>query len=137
MSKRKIAKLVNEGYVRGWDDPRLYTLPALRRRGVPPEAINGFVQDLGVTTSISSIQISRFEKYVRDYLDANAPRLMIILNPLKIVLENLPDDYLEEFTVPFKPKDPTMGEVSSNEYMIIHYWVNIIYLLFLLFLNSK
>ncbi|CAG8596186.1 10373_t:CDS:2 [Diversispora eburnea] len=110
MSKRKIAKLVNDDYVKGWDDPRLYTLPALRRRGVPPEAINGFVQDLGVTTSNSTIQVSRFEKYVRDYLDLHVPRLMIIVNPIKIVLENLPNDYFEEFVVPFKPKDPAMGE---------------------------
>ncbi|RHZ46528.1 hypothetical protein Glove_615g16 [Diversispora epigaea] len=110
MSKRKIAKLVNDDHVKGWDDPRLYTLPALRRRGIPPEAINGFVQDLGVTTSNSTIQVSRFEKYVRDYLDLHVPRLMIIVNPIKIVLENLPDDYLEEFVVPFKPKDSAMGE---------------------------
>ncbi|CAG8776891.1 11850_t:CDS:2 [Gigaspora margarita] len=110
MSKRKILKLVTEGYVKGWDDPRLYTLPALRRRGVPPEAINGFVQDLGVTTSNSTIQVPRFEKYVRDYLDAHVPRLMIIIDPIKIIIENLPDDYVEELTVPFKPKDSSMGE---------------------------
>ncbi|CAG8559331.1 5872_t:CDS:2 [Dentiscutata heterogama] len=110
MSKRKILKLVTEGYVKGWDDPRLYTLPALRRRGVPPGAINGFVQDLGVTTSNSTIQVSRFEKYVRDYLDAHVPRLMIVIEPIKIIIENLPDDYIEELTVPFKPKDPSMGE---------------------------
>ncbi|RIA92996.1 tRNA synthetases class I, catalytic domain-containing protein [Glomus cerebriforme] len=109
-SKRKIAKLVNEGYVEGWDDPRLYTLPALRRRGVPPEAINGFVQDLGVTTSNSTIQVSRFDKYVRDYLDAHAPRLMLVVDPIKIIIENLPDDYIEELTIPFKPKVPSMGE---------------------------
>ncbi|CAG8524183.1 10996_t:CDS:2 [Paraglomus occultum] len=112
-SKRKIAKLVNEGYVFGWDDPRLYTLLALRRRGVPPEAINGFVQDLGVTTtSNTTIQVSRFEKYVRDYLDEHAPRLMAVINPLKVIIENLPDDHLEELTVPFKPRDPSMGEHS-------------------------
>ncbi|GBC04481.1 hypothetical protein RclHR1_00570037 [Rhizophagus clarus] len=110
MSKRKIAKLVNEGYVKGWDDPRLYTLPALRRRGIPPEAINGFVQDLGVTTSNSTIQVSRFDKYVRDYLDVHAPRLMLVVDPIKIIIENLPDDYIEELTIPFKPKDPSMGE---------------------------
>ncbi|CAG8632359.1 14781_t:CDS:2, partial [Funneliformis caledonium] len=110
MSKRKIAKLVNEGYVKGWDDPRLYTLPALRRRGVPPEAINGFVQDLGVTTSNSTIQVTRFDKYVRDYLDFHVPRLMVIVDPIKVVIENLPDDYLEELTVPFKPKDPSMDD---------------------------
>src|SRR5947207_3316976 len=112
MTKRKIAKLVDEGYVKGWDDPRLYTLPALRRRGVPPKAINGFVQDLGVTTSISTIQVSRFDKYIRDYLDVHAPRLMVVVDPIKIIIENLPDDYLEELTVPFKPKDPSMGEVN-------------------------
>ncbi|KAG9304937.1 hypothetical protein G9A89_003105 [Geosiphon pyriformis] len=110
MSKRKIAKLVNQNYVSGWDDPRLYTLPALRRRGVPPEAINGFVQDLGVTLSNSTIQISRFDKYVRDYLDLHTPRLMMILDPLKLIIENLPDDHLEELTIPYKPRDASMGE---------------------------
>jgi len=123
-SKRKIAKLVNEKYVKGWDDPRLYTLPALRRRGVPPEAINGFVQDLGVTTSNSSIQVTRFDKYIRDYLDINAPRLMVIVDPIKIVIENLPDDYLEELTVPFKPKNPSTDEVGIEVHKIIFHYIS-------------
>ncbi|CAG8481867.1 9841_t:CDS:2 [Ambispora leptoticha] len=110
MSKRKIAKLVQEKYVSGWDDPRLYTLPALRRRGVPPEAINGFVQDLGVTLSNSTIQVSRFDKYIRDYLDVHVPRLMIVLEPLKLIIENLPEDYEQELKIPFKPRDSSMGE---------------------------
>jgi glutaminyl-tRNA synthetase len=115
LSKRKIARLVNEGYVSGWDDPRLYTLPALRRRGVPPKAINGFVQDLGVTTSSNTtIQVSRFEKYVRDYLDETTPRLMVVVNPLKVVIENLPDDYLIELRIPFKPRGASLGEVRDE-----------------------
>ncbi|CAH1770752.1 11156_t:CDS:2, partial [Entrophospora sp. SA101] len=110
LSKRKIARLVNEKYVKGWDDPRLYTLPALRRRGIPPEAINQFVLELGVTTSNSTIQVSRLEKYVRNYLDVNVPRLMIIIDPIKVIIENLPDDYVEELIVPFKPRETSMGE---------------------------
>ncbi|KAI9026521.1 tRNA synthetases class I, catalytic domain-containing protein [Phycomyces nitens] len=110
MSKRKILKMVNNNYVNGWDDPRLYTLVGLRRRGVPPEAINTFVLELGVTTSVSNIDALRFDAKTREYLDRSTPRLMAILNPVKVVLENLPENYLEEIVVANKPKDPSFGE---------------------------
>ncbi|KAL1914930.1 uncharacterized protein VTP21DRAFT_7846 [Calcarisporiella thermophila] len=110
LSKRKVLKLVNEGYVDGWDDPRLFTLEALRRRGVPPEAINQFVLELGVTTSNTTIDVARLDWHTRNYLDKNAPRLMAVLEPIRITLENLPEDHLEELTVPNKPRDPSMGE---------------------------
>lgn len=110
MSKRKILKMVNNNYVSDWDDPRLYTLVGIRRRGVPPEAINNFVLELGVTTSQSTIEVSRFDTKTREYLDKTTPRLMAILDPIRVVLTNVPDDFVEEVVVPNKPRDPAMGE---------------------------
>lgn len=110
MSKRKIEKLVSERHVRDWNDPRLYTLVALRRRGVPPGAILAFVGELGVTTSVTNIQIAKFDNVVRGYLEQSVPRLMMILDPVKIILDNVEDDFLEECVVPFSPKDASMGE---------------------------
>ncbi|KAF3917366.1 hypothetical protein ABW21_db0202900 [Orbilia brochopaga] len=114
MSKRKIAKLVNEGHVRGWDDPRLYTLVAIRRRGVPPGAILSFVNELGVTTATTHIMTARFEQSVRRYLEQTVPRLSLILDPVLVVLENLPEDHYEEISVPFKPNDAAMGEHKAR-----------------------
>lgn len=112
LSKRKIAKLVNEGIVRGWDDPRLYTLEAIRRRGVPPGAILSFINTLGVTTNTTNIQEVRFESAVRSYLDQTTPRLMMILDPVKVVIENLEDSFSEDVEIPYKPganSDPKFG----------------------------
>ena len=109
LSKRKIAKLVDEKIVRDWDDPRLFTLVALRRRGVPPGAILSFVNELGVSTALTNIQISRFDQSVRRYLEQTVPRLMLVLDPIPVIIDDLPDDYLEEIEQPFSPKDPSMG----------------------------
>jgi glutaminyl-tRNA synthetase len=109
MSKRKIKALVDEGHVRAWDDPRLYTLIALRRRGVPPGAILSFVSTLGVSTSPSTIQVTRFEQAVRQYLENTASRLLVVLRPLKIVLENVSDDCEVMCDKPFHPKVPALG----------------------------
>ncbi|KAK5073077.1 Glutaminyl-tRNA synthetase [Lithohypha guttulata] len=109
MSKRKIARLVKESKVFDWDDPRLYTLVALRRRGVPPGAILSFVNELGVTTARSNIQTVRFESSVRKYLEMTVPRLMLIIDPIKIIIDNLPDDYEEEVENGFGPKSVDMG----------------------------
>ncbi|KZT53301.1 putative glutamine-tRNA ligase [Calocera cornea HHB12733] len=109
MSKRKILKLVKEGHVNGWDDPRLYTLIALRRRGVPPGAIISFVSGLGVSTSPSNIQTARFEQAVRQYLENTAPRLMMVLKPLKVTLENVPEDRIIMIEKPLHPKVPELG----------------------------
>ena len=109
LSKRKIAKLVDEKIVRGWDDPRLYTLVALRRRGVPPGAILSFVNELGVSTANTNIQLVRFEQVVRRYLEQTVPRLMLVLDPIPVTIDNLLDDYLEDIELPFSPKDPAMG----------------------------
>lgn len=112
MSKRKILQLVKEGYVNGWDDPRLYTLIALRRRGVPPGAIISFVSSLGVSTSATNIQTVRFEQTVRQYLESTAPRLLMVLRPLKVTIENLPEDYLFMIEKPLHPKVPELGTSS-------------------------
>lgn len=111
MSKRGLKKLVDGGYVRGWDDPRLYTLIALRRRGIPPGAILAFINELGVTTAVTVIQIKRFEQTIRRYLETTVPRLMVVLDPIKIVIEDF--DTLEEkdteIDMPLSPKIPEMG----------------------------
>lgn len=108
LSKRKIQKLVEDKHVRGWDDPRLYTLPALRRRGVPPRAILSFVNELGVTKATTNIEIKRFETSVRRYLEVTVPRLMLVLDPITIIIDDLPDDHLEMLDSPFS-KHPTYG----------------------------
>ncbi|KAI4261866.1 MAG: hypothetical protein L6R42_002945 [Xanthoria sp. 1 TBL-2021] len=109
LSKRKLLKLVEDHHVRGWDDPRLYTLIGLRRRGIPPGAILSFVNELGVSTALTSIQIIRFEQSVRRYLEQTVPRLMLLLDPIPVIIDNLPDDYVEDIELPFSPKDPSFG----------------------------
>lgn len=109
MSKRKIARLVKEGKVLDWDDPRLYTLVALRRRGIPPGAILSFVNELGVTTARSNIQTVRFESSVRKYLEMTVPRLMIVVDPIKVIIDDLPEGYEEEVENGFGPKNVDMG----------------------------
>ncbi|KAM3440991.1 hypothetical protein MY4824_001775 [Beauveria thailandica] len=106
LSKRKILKLVEEKVVRDWDDPRLYTLIAIRRRGIPPGAILEFVNELGVTTNITTIQIHRFEQSIRKYLEKTVPRLMMILDPVPVVIEDAEE---VEIDIPLSPKDPKMG----------------------------
>ncbi|OAA65580.1 glutaminyl-tRNA synthetase [Niveomyces insectorum RCEF 264] len=109
MSKRGLKLLVDQKVVRSWDDPRLFTLDALRRRGIPPGAILSFINELGVTTAKTIIQIPRFEQSVRRYLEMTVPRLMLILDPIPVVLEGLEDLEGLELDVPFSPKDPKMG----------------------------
>lgn len=109
MSKRKIKKLVDDHYVNGWDDPRLYTLIALRRRGIPPGAIISFIQSLGVSTQSSNIQLVKFESAVRSYLESSAPRLNFVLHPIKCTIVNVADDYRVMSSKPLHPKDPSMG----------------------------
>ncbi|KAF9821284.1 hypothetical protein IEO21_00892 [Rhodonia placenta] len=109
MSKRKILQLVKEKHVLDWDDPRMYTLIALRRRGVPPGAILSFVSSLGVSTSATNIQAVRFEQTVRQYLENSAPRLLMVLRPVKVTIENLPEDYVLWLEKPLHPKVPEHG----------------------------
>jgi glutaminyl-tRNA synthetase len=106
LSKRKILKLVEEKAVRGWDDPRLYTLIGIRRRGIPPGAILDFVNELGVTTNITTIPIHRFEQSIRKYLEKTVPRLMMVLDPVPLVIE---DAEALDVELPFSPRDAKMG----------------------------
>ncbi|KAG6007174.1 hypothetical protein E4U21_006277 [Claviceps maximensis] len=114
MSKRGLGTLVQGKFVRGWNDPRLYTLVALRRRGVPPGAILSFVNELGVTTSRTFIQVARFEQSVRKYLEVTVPRLMLVLDPVALVIEDAIDPEMPECHIPFSPKDPGMGGYSQR-----------------------
>lgn len=105
MSKRKLLQLVERGDVAGWDDPRLPTLAGLRRRGVPPAAIRAFCDDVGVTRTESRVQISRFEHAIRDTLNTTAPRVMAVVDPLKVVLTNYAADDTEWMDLPSWPHD--------------------------------
>jgi glutaminyl-tRNA synthetase len=109
-SKRKINELVSKNIVRAWDDPRLYTLLALRRRGIPPGAILSFVNSLGVSKNLTSINVVVFDNSVRKYLEMTAPRLMLVLDPVLVILDNVPDDYLKPVELSFGPKDVDMGK---------------------------
>lgn len=91
--------------VHGWDDPRLFTLVALRRRGIPPGALRNFVSELGVTDALTSIQIGKFESSVRKFLERTVPRLMMILEPILVTISGVPDDYSEELDVLYDPKN--------------------------------
>lgn len=113
LSKRKIVELVNKGHVRAWDDPRLYTLIALRRRGIPPGAILSFINELGVTKATTNIELRRFETSIRRYLELTVPRLMLVLEPLTVVIDDLDDDHLEMVDVPFS-KNPACGVSNSH-----------------------
>ncbi|KAH7105388.1 glutaminyl-tRNA synthetase [Auriculariales sp. MPI-PUGE-AT-0066] len=109
MSKRKLLRLVKEGHVNGWDDPRMYTLVALRRRGIPPGAIVNFVSGLGVSTSPSNIEMARFENVVRNYLENSVSRLMMVLRPLKVIIEDLTEDEVIWVERPLHTKVPELG----------------------------
>ncbi|MBX7115023.1 MAG: glutamine--tRNA ligase/YqeY domain fusion protein [Myxococcaceae bacterium] len=109
MSKRKLLALVNEKHVRGWDDPRMPTISALRRRGCTPEALWKFNEEVGVTRINSVIDVGRLENAMRDDLGKRAPRRMAVLKPLKVVLENYPEGQVEEFEASNHPEDASMG----------------------------
>jgi len=104
-SKRKLRQLIEEGYVSGWDDPRMPTLRGLRRLGVPPEAIRNFVGRIGVAKTNSIIDISNFEWAIRDTLNTMAPRVMAVLEPLKVIIDNYPEDQVEWLDAPYWPHD--------------------------------
>ncbi|KAJ7471783.1 glutaminyl-tRNA synthetase [Mycena latifolia] len=113
MSKRHLHKLVQGGQVTGWDDIRLPTLIALRRRGVPPEGILQFVRGLGVTTAMAVTDLVKFDESIRQFLEPSTPRLSLILRPVKLsIIENLPDDFLLMVEKPYHPKNPSMGTGS-------------------------
>ena len=110
MSKRKFLRLVNEGHVSGWDDPRLSTLRGMRRRGYRPEAIRTLMDSLGIAKSEGVVELAYLEHVVRDDLNQFSPRVMAVLRPLRVVIENYPGDQVEEFEVPNYPQDKSRTE---------------------------
>jgi glutaminyl-tRNA synthetase len=109
LSKRFLLRLVNEGRVRGWDDPRMPTISGIRRRGFPPEALRQFAEMIGVAKRESVVEYAALEHCVRDVLNRTAPRRMAVLRPLKLTLTNYPPDQLEEFEAVNNPEDPAAG----------------------------
>ncbi len=109
MSKRKLRRLVQEGTVRGWDDPRMPTLGGLRRRGYTPEAIRDFANRIGVAKTDSVVDVALLEHCLREDLNKRAPRRMGVLRPLKLVIDNYPDDRVEQMDVINNPEDPGAG----------------------------
>jgi len=109
MSKRRLLQLVQEGAVRGWDDPRMPTISGLRRRGVPPEAIRTFADRIGVAKRDSMVDVQLLEHCVREELNRTAPRRMAVLRPVRVVLDNYPEGQVEHFEIPNNPEDPAGG----------------------------
>ena len=109
MSKRRLTRLVDEGHVAGWDDPRMPSIAGLRRRGFTPESIRNFCTEIGVTKSESIIPFGVLERNLRDDLNVRAPRRMAVLRPLKLVLSNFPEDHTEWVEAANHPQDPAMG----------------------------
>ena len=110
MSKRKLLQLVQQGLVSGWDDPRMPTITALRRRGYTPESIRNFCARIGVAKKENVIDVAQLEHSIREDLNARAPRVMTVLRPVKVVLTNYPEGQVEHARVQNNPEDPAAGE---------------------------
>ncbi len=109
MSKRKLLALVKEGYVSGWDDPRMPTLSGLRRRGYTPFSIRNFCEKIGVAKTSSTVELALLEHCIREDLNTTAQRVMAVLKPVKVVIDNYPDGQTEELDVENNPEDPNSG----------------------------
>ncbi len=109
MSKRKLLQLVKDGYVKGWDDPRMPTICGLRRRGYTPESIRNFCEDIGVAKRDNLIDYSRLEGSLRDDLNKRADRVMGVLHPIKLIIDNCPDDFVDELEAVNNPEDESKG----------------------------
>src|SRR5215472_8328200 len=109
LSKRKLLQLVQEGRVSGWDDPRMPTLSGIRRRGYTPEAIRNFCGSIGVTKTNGTIELAMLEHFVREDLNKRAPRVMAVVKPLKLVIDNYPEGRVEEMDAVNNPEDPSAG----------------------------
>ncbi len=109
LSKRKLIRLVQEGHVSGWDDPRMPTISGLRRRGYSPEAIREFCDDIGVGKVKGVVALHKLEYHLRQHLNRTANRVMAVINPLKVVIENYPDDLVEEMEAVNNPEDDSAG----------------------------
>ncbi|MEM9445006.1 MAG: glutamine--tRNA ligase/YqeY domain fusion protein [Verrucomicrobiota bacterium] len=110
LSKRKLRRLIEEGVVSGWDDPRMPTLRAMRRRGVPPQAIKNFVNRVGVTKYIGWTDIALLEHEMRNVLNQKATRRMVVFDPLKVVITNIPEGDTKTLKIPNNPEDPEDGD---------------------------
>ena len=109
MSKRKLRQFVENGYVSGWDDPRMPTVSGLRRRGYTPESIRNFCERIGVAKTDSTIDVALLEYCIREDLNKRAPRVMAVLHPLRVVIDNYPEGKTEELEAVNNPEDPNMG----------------------------
>jgi glutaminyl-tRNA synthetase len=109
LSKRRLLQLVQEGHVKAWDDPRMPTLSAIRRRGYTPEALRHFCAAVGVSKTSGKTELAMLEHFVREDLNQRAPRVMAVLRPLKIVIDNYPENQVEEFELVNNPEDPAAG----------------------------
>ncbi len=109
LSKRKLIRLVEDGHVNGWDDPRIPTISGLRRRGYSPESIRNFCERIGVAKADSMVDIALLEYCIREHLNRIAPRVMGVLRPLKVIIDNYPEDQVEELDAINNPEDPQMG----------------------------
>ncbi len=112
MSKRKLRMLVEEGIVSGWDDPRMPTISGLRRRGYTPEAIRDFCERIGVAKSNSIVDIAMLEHCIREDLNLRVPRVMAVLKPLKLIIDNYPEGQVEELEAEYNPENPALGSRS-------------------------
>jgi glutaminyl-tRNA synthetase len=121
MSKRLLLSLVKEKVVSGWDDPRMPTICGLRRRGYTSEAIRAFCEKIGVAKSNSTVEVSLLEHCIREDLNQKAPRVMAVLRPLKVVIDNYPEELIEEFDAEINPENPEMGtrKVSFSKALYI------------------
>ncbi|MBT8447309.1 MAG: glutamine--tRNA ligase/YqeY domain fusion protein [Gammaproteobacteria bacterium] len=108
-SKRKLAQLVRDGHVTGWDDPRMPTIKGMRRRGIPAAAIRDFCDRVGVTKKDTQIDVGVLENSVREELDRSAPRAMAVLDPVRVIIDNYPEGQVDDLEAPNHPKDPAMG----------------------------
>ncbi len=109
LSKRKLLQLVKEGFVNGWDDPRMPTLSGLRRRGFSPEALRTFINTVGASRTNGIVDIEMLEHFQRDYLNRRARRAMAVLHPLKLIIDNYPENQVEHVEVQNNPEDPSAG----------------------------
>lgn len=109
-SKRKLKQLVEEGLVSGWDDPRMPTIAGMRRRGYPPASLRDFCRRIGITKSENNVELALLESCVREALEPAAPRAMAVLDPVKLVITNLPETASLSLQVANHPKDPAMGD---------------------------
>ena len=108
-SKRKLKQLIDEGFVSGWDDPRMPTIAGMRRRGYSPNALRDFCRRIGITKSDNNVELALLESCIREDLEPRAPRVMAVLNPLKLTITNFDPDATEQLEVANHPKDPALG----------------------------